>query len=86
MQQNITQSPEFFYSINTFCHHASISRGLFYKLCKAGKGPKVFREPEGKKVFIAKEVEDKIPERIKENLRDVNSSLKSIFKDLIEEF
>ena len=34
----------------------------------------------------AKEVEDKIPERIKENLRDVNSSLKSIFKDLIEEF
>ena len=55
MQPNITQSPEFFYSINSFCHHASISRGLFYKLCKAGKGPKVFREPEGKKVFIPKE-------------------------------
>ena len=40
----------------------------------------------GYKTRAAKEVEDKIPERIKENLRDVNSSLKSIFKDLIEEF
>ena len=39
-----------------------------------------------KEKAIAKEIEDKIPERIKENLRDVNSSLKSIFKDLIEEF
>ena len=40
----------------------------------------------GYKTRAAKEVEDKIPERIKENLRDVNSTLKSIFKDLIEEF
>ena len=39
----------------------------------------------GYKKRAAKEVEDKIPERIKENLRDVNSSLKAIFKDLIEE-
>ena len=40
----------------------------------------------GYKTRAAKEIEDKIPERIKENLRDVNSTLKSIFKDLIEEF
>ena len=40
----------------------------------------------GYKKRAAKEIEDKIPERIKENLRHVNSSLKSIFKDLIEEF
>ena len=39
----------------------------------------------GYKKRAAKEVEDKIPERIKDNLRDVNSSLKAIFKDLIEE-
>jgi len=39
----------------------------------------------GYKKRAAKEVEDKIPERIKDNLRDVNSELKAIFKDLIEE-
>ena len=59
MRSNIQESPEFFYSINSFCHHASISRGLFYKLCKAGKGPEVFKEPEGKKVFIPKEAAQK---------------------------
>ena len=40
----------------------------------------------GYKTRAAKEVEDKIPERIKENLRDVNSTLKSIYKELIEDF
>ncbi len=48
-------TPEFFYSIKKFCEHASISRAQFYKYCYAGKGPELFREPEGKKVFIPRE-------------------------------
>jgi len=50
-----TQQPEFFYSINRFCDQASISRSFFYKLCKAGKGPELYREKNGKKVFIPKQ-------------------------------
>ena len=50
-----TTQPEFFYSINRFCDQVSISRSFFYKLCKAGKGPELCREVDGKKVFIPKE-------------------------------
>ncbi len=48
-------TPQFFYSINKFCEHASISRGKFYQLCREGLGPKLFKQPEGKRVFIPKE-------------------------------
>jgi hypothetical protein len=40
----------------------------------------------GYKTRAAKEIEDKIPERIKDDLRNVNSSLKTIYKELIEDF
>ena len=48
-------TPEFFYSIKKFCEHASISRAQFYKYCYAGVGPELFKQPDGKKVFIPRE-------------------------------
>ena len=61
--------PQFFYSINRFCDHASISRGLFYKLCKAGKGPELYKNPDGKRVFIPK---DSAQEWFEDNKMDLD--------------
>jgi|TARA_R100001510_G_C7575114_1_gene150139 predicted DNA-binding transcriptional regulator AlpA len=50
----MSNTPQYFFSINEFCKAASMSRGFFYKICKAGKGPNLYKEEEGQrsKVFI----------------------------------
>ena len=40
-------------SIEEFCRRNCLSRGLFYKLRDAGKGPKIFHA--GNRVLISKE-------------------------------
>jgi predicted DNA-binding transcriptional regulator AlpA len=41
------------YSINTFCQAFGISRALFYKLQRDGKGPRTFNL--GSRVLISRE-------------------------------